>query len=85
MQYPPTLEEMTMSDNKEFTKIGMYKQDGKWFLTVDGIIVPVVEIVMLDIKVYKDIDESPIQSSLDKAAVAVMFDDISELVASLKP
>lgn len=73
-----------MSDNKEFTKIGMYKQDGKWFLTVDGIIVPMVEVVKLDMKVHRDIEESPIQDSISGAVASLMVDGIDELISFLK-
>jgi len=68
---------------KDHTAMGMYKEDGIWFLVVNDTIVPLPVIFELELQVFKQADESPFQSTMktmmEKAVESELLDILKDI------
>jgi hypothetical protein len=67
----------------DHTAVGMYKEDGIWFLVVDSTIVPMTVLFELELQVCKEANESPFQSTMktlmEKAVEEELLDILKQV------
>ena len=70
-----------MSQNmKDHTAVGMYKEDGTWFLVVNNTIVPLAVVFELEVQVTKETGESAFQSTMQALMNSAVENEILDII-----
>lgn len=70
-------------DMNDHVAIGMYKEDGTWFLVVNNASVPMAVVFDLDIQVTMETGESPFQATMQAVMNKVVENEVLDIIKGI--